>query len=73
MLSQYENMPFLKTLLNNFDTFSEMLSIKDNSAAGGNGRETLGVHRLKIIEIMNQVIRIQFPSVQEGLVNSNIL
>lgn len=52
MLQQYENMAFLQTLISNFDAFAEILSIKEN-AAGGNQRETLGVHRLRIIEVMN--------------------
>ncbi|KAL4475412.1 hypothetical protein ABPG72_022047 [Tetrahymena utriculariae] len=73
MLQQYENMAFLKTLSSSFDALADILAGKDSNAAGGNSRGALGLQRLKIIEIMNQVIRIQFPSVQEGLVNSKIL
>ncbi|KAL4467665.1 hypothetical protein ABPG74_013000 [Tetrahymena malaccensis] len=73
MLQQYENMAFLKTLSSSFDALADILAGKDSNAAGGNSKGVLGIHRLKIIEIMNQVIRIQFPSVQEGLVNSKIL
>lgn len=72
MLSQYENMPFIKALAQNIPDFIDILTPPPLEPLK-RVKDKLGVHRLMLVEIIGSVVRILFPTLQEEIMRTRLL